>query len=301
MGTKPRHFIDLRDHDKATLQKILDKAVWLKKESEAGERPMPLFKKHLAMIFEKPSTRTRVSFEIAIRELGGHALTLQKDDLQLGRGETVADTARVLSRYIDAMGLRCHQHSTLLELAEYADVPVINALSDQFHPCQVMADLLTIQEKLGALEGKVVAWLGDGNNMCNTLMSAADIFGFTLRVATPNDFAPTLKIQSDYVQIGHDAQAAVEGADVVITDTWISMGDDDTLTRKESFMPFQVNAQLMKQAKESAIFLHCLPAHRGDEVTSEVLDGPQSVVFDEAENRLHAQKAILMWCFGIFG
>ena len=298
--SKPRHFIDLRDHSKEVLQQILDKAVWLKNESKAGERPMPLFKKHLAMIFEKPSTRTRVSFEIAMRELGGHALTLQKDDLQLGRGETVADTARVLSRYIDAMGLRCHQHSTLLELAQYADVPVINALSDQFHPCQVMADLLTIQEKLGSIDDKVVAWVGDGNNMCHTFMTAADIFGFELRIATPKAFAPKLKLKSKHITIGTDAQAAVQGADVVVTDTWISMGDDDTLTRKQSFMPYQVNAQLMAQANDGAIFLHCLPAHRGDEVTSEVMDGAQSVVFDEAENRLHAQKAILMWCFGLY-
>ncbi len=295
-----RHFINLLDHSTEELHKILDCAAELKAERKAGGRRQPLMDKNLSMIFEKPSTRTRVSFEVAIRELGGHALILQKYDLQLGRGETVADTARVLSRYIDAITLRCHSHSTLLELVEYSDVPVINALSDQFHPCQVMADVLTLQENLGDVTGKKIAWVGDGNNMCHTFMTAAHQLGFHLHIATPKEFAPRLVLTENGVIHFHEtAEEAVKDADAVITDTWVSMGDDDTLTRKKVFQDFRVDEELMAYAKPEAVFLHCLPAHRGDEVTNEVLDGHQSVVFDEAENRLHVQKAILMWVFGL--
>jgi ornithine carbamoyltransferase len=245
-----------------------------------------------------------VSFEVAMRELGGYALILQKDDLQLGRGETVADTARVLSRYVHAMMLRAHQHATLMELAQYATIPVINGLTNLLHPCQVMADLLTIEEHLGGVHGKVVAWVGDGNNMANTWITAAEKLDFTLNLACPEMFSPNTEIlqaavkKGAKVNLSHDASVAVTGAHVVNADTWISMGDDDTLTRRQAFDAYQVNDALMKKAEKNAIFLHCLPAHRGEEVTDNVLDGAQSKVWDEAENRLHVQKAILLWCFG---
>ncbi len=300
MTNTPRHFLSLLDHVPETLEHILQQAHELKAKHKAGEHSPLLAGRTLAMIFEKPSTRTRVSFDIAMHQLGGHALTLQKHDLQLGRGETVADTARVLSRYVDAVMLRAHSHSTLVELGRYADVPVVNGLTDKFHPCQLMADLMTVKERLGQLKGLRVAWVGDGNNVCHSWMAAAVQFGFYLRISTPEGFEPTLKLpDGQLISQYASAHEAVEDADVVVTDTWVSMGDDDTLTRKQSFAPFQVNQAMMEKAKESAIFLHCLPAHRGDEVTDEVLDGPQSAVFDEAENRLHAQKAILLWCFGV--
>lgn len=292
-----RDFINLLDHSTAELQEMLDLAAVLKAERKQGMLRDSLQGKTLAMIFEKPSTRTRVSFEVAMRELGGHATVLQKQDLQLGRGETVADTAQVLSRYVHAIMLRAHHHTTLEELAEYASVPVINGLTDLHHPCQLMADLLTMQEHCGGITGKTVAWVGDGNNVCHSWMEAALKFRFTLRIATPENFQPRL----DYGEVDAHifcatAAEAVRDVDVVVTDTWISMGDDDTLSRRQSFSDLQVNDTLMALAKPDAIFMHCLPAHRGDEVTDAVLDGPQSVVFDEAENRLHAQKAVLLWC-----
>jgi len=294
-------FLNLTDMSADDLRAMLALAATLKAERKQGKLRNTLAGKTLAMIFEKPSTRTRVSFEVAISELGGQALVLQKNDLQLGRGETVADTAQVLSRYVHAIMLRAHNHNTLLELADYASVPVINGLTDMHHPCQLMADLLTMQEHCGAIKGKTVAWVGDGNNMCHSWMEAAIQLDFTLRIATPDNFAPKLRHHSEPDELIYcaNAQEAVRGADVVVTDTWISMGDDDTLARRQSFTRLQVNAELLAQANDDAIFMHCLPAHRGDEVTDEVLDGPQSVVFDEAENRLHAQKAILLWCLGL--
>ncbi len=295
-----RHFLDFRDLTREDVTTILIKAARVK--GLRGEHKHPLKGKSLAMIFEKNSTRTRVSFEVAMNELGGSPLVLQKNDLQLGRGETVADTARVLSRYVHIMMLRAYHHATLMELAQYSSVPVINGLTDLLHPCQVMADLLTIQERLGSVAGKKVAWVGDGNNMANTYITAAEKMGFELMLACPDAYQPDEDILEDAqargakVQMATSPQDAVTDADVVVTDTWVSMGDDDTLTRKQAFYGYQVNAELMKLAEPHALFLHCLPAHRGEEVSDEVLDGKQSAVWDEAENRLHTQKAILLWC-----
>lgn len=292
-----KHFLTLMDQTEQELNAMLDLAQELKEERKAGKLRETLAGQTLAMIFEKPSTRTRVSFDVAMSELGGRAMVLQKQDLQLGRGETVADTAQVLSRYIHAMMLRSNSHATLEELAQYSDVPVINGLTDLHHPCQLMADLLTMREHCGGIAGKVVTWLGDGNNMCHSWMEAAIRLNFTLRVVTPDNFQPRLDYAGfEQVVVMDSAHEAARDADVVVTDTWISMGDDDTLARRQSFVDLQVNAELMSSAKPDAIFMHCLPAHRGDEVSDEVMDGPQSVIFDEAENRLHAQKAILLWC-----
>lgn len=292
-----KHFLTLMDQTEQELNAMLDLAQELKEERKSGKLRETLAGQTLAMIFEKPSTRTRVSFDVAMSELGGRAMVLQKQDLQLGRGETVADTAQVLSRYIHAMMLRSNSHATLEELAQYSDVPVINGLTDLHHPCQLMADLLTMREHCGGIAGKVVTWLGDGNNMCHSWMEAAIRLNFTLRVVTPDNFQPRLDYAGfEQVVVMDSAHEAARDADVVVTDTWISMGDDDTLARRQSFVDLQVNAELMSRAKPDAIFMHCLPAHRGDEVSDEVMDGPQSVIFDEAENRLHAQKAILLWC-----
>ncbi|MEJ0009248.1 MAG: ornithine carbamoyltransferase [Alphaproteobacteria bacterium] len=303
-GTKRsvRHFLDWRDVTREDIAAILAEAHRRKKARGAEEEN--LRGKSLAMIFEKNSTRTRVSFEVAMRELGGDPLVLQKEDLQLGRGETVADTARVLSRYVHAMMLRAYHHNTLIELAQYASVPVINGLTDLLHPCQLLADVMTVEERLGSIRGKKVAWVGDGNNMANSWIVAAQMLGFSLALACPKTLPPDRSILASALKAGADVklvatpQAAVDGADVVNADTWVSMGDDDTLTRKQAFTGYQVDAALMKRAKKSAVFLHCLPAHRGEEVSDAVLDGPQSAVWDEAENRLHTQKALLLWCFG---
>jgi len=256
------------------------------------------------MIFDKPSTRTRVSFDVAMRQLGGDVVMLTGQEMQLGRGETIADTARVLSRYVDAIMIRILNHEALVELARHATVPVINGLTRLSHPCQVMADVMTFEEKKGHINGHTVAWTGDANNVLSSWMHAAKSFDFRLKVATP----PELKIDRKMtlwaresgakIDIGHDPEEAVAGADCVVTDTWVSMGDRDGERRHNLLRAYQVNARLMAQAKPDAIFMHCLPAHRGDEVTGEVIDGPQSVVFDEAENRLHAQKGILAWCLG---
>lgn len=295
-----RHFLDFRDLTREDVTTILVKAARVK--GLRGEHKHPLKGQSLAMIFEKNSTRTRVSFEVAMNELGGSPLVLQKNDLQLGRGETVADTARVLSRYVHIMMLRAYHHATLVELAQYSTVPVINGLTDLLHPCQVMADLLTIQEKLGSVSGRKIAWVGDGNNMANTYLTAAKLMDFELVLACPDAYHPDAEIFKEAVASGarvrmaESPQDAVTGADVVVTDTWVSMGDDDTLTRKQAFYGYQVNDELMKLAKPQAIFLHCLPAHRGEEVSDAVFDGKQSAVWDEAENRLHTQKAILLWC-----
>jgi ornithine carbamoyltransferase len=297
-----RHFLDWRSLSAAELNAILAEAA--RRKSVRGNEDRNLCGKSLAMIFEKNSTRTRVSFETAMNELGGHALILQKDDLQLGRGETVADTARVLSRYVHVIMLRAHGHNTIMELAQYATVPVINGLTNLLHPCQLLADVMTVEERLGGIAGKTIAWVGDGNNMANSWITAADKLGFTLKIACPKTLQPSKEILDDAkkndakIHLATKPEEAVEGADVVVTDTWISMGDDDTLTRRQAFNGYQIDDAMMARAKKSAIFLHCLPAHRGEEVTDSVLDGAQSAVWDEAENRLHVQKAVLLWCLG---
>ena len=301
-GEAPRHFLDLRDFDGATLRKMLDAAAGFKRAGGAGSRP--LAGKTLALIFEKPSTRTRVSFEVAMRQLGGDAVVLSARDLQVGRGETVADTARVLSRYVDAMMLRTDSAAKLHELAEYATVPVINGLTDCSHPCQIMADVLTFEEHRGSIAGQVVAWCGDGNNVACSWIEAAARFGFTFRLAVPEEHRPPQALvdwahaQGARVEVLLDPADAVRGARCVVTDTWVSMADDPAENRHNLLAPYQVNERLMRLAAPDAIFMHCLPAHRGEEVTAEVIDGPQSVVFDGAENRLHAQKGILAWTMG---
>jgi ornithine carbamoyltransferase len=297
-----KHFLDWRDLTRDDITAILTEAQ--RRKRMRGSEEQSLSGKSLAMIFEKNSTRTRVSFEVGMRELGGNPVVLQKDDLQLGRGETVADTARVLSRYVHAIMLRAHGHNTLIELAQYATVPVINGLTNLLHPCQLMADVLTIEEHLGGIAGKKVAWVGDGNNMANTWITVAMKLDFELVLACPAGLQPDAEIVKQAkaaganVTLTNSPADAVRGAQVVNADTWVSMGDDDTLTRKQAFNGFQVNEALMKLAHKDAIFLHCLPAHRGEEVTDAVLDGSQSKVWDEAENRLHTQKAILLWCLG---
>jgi len=297
-----RHFLELSDIPTADLRAMIDDARVMKSKPARAARP--LAGKTLAMIFEKPSTRTRVSFEVGMRQLGGDVLLLTAEEMQLGRGETLADTARVLSRYIDAIMIRTLNPDDVAELARHATVPVINGLTRRSHPCQVMADVLTFEEKRGPIRGRTVAWTGDANNVLTSWMQAAERFEFRLRVATPPQLAPN-KSMKDWIKatqapivLGNDPEAAVRGADCVVTDTWFSMGDKDGEHRHNLLKPYQVNAKLMSLAKPDALFMHCLPAHRGDEVTDEVIDGPQSVVFDEAENRLHAQKGILTWCFG---
>lgn len=299
-----RHFLDIRDFNTETLTAILDQAASFKADRKAGSlSARPLAGKSVAMIFEKPSTRTRVSFEVGIAELGGTPLILSANDLQLGRGESVSDTAKVLSRYVDAIMIRCFKHDMLMTLAEHATVPVINALTEWSHPCQIMADLQTMIERHGSLEGQSVAWLGDGNNVATSWIEAAAIFGFKLNIACPDGYAPSSELlawaraQGADITLTGDAMEAVKDVQTVVTDVWISMGDDEG-TRAEDFAPYQVNADVMAAAAGDAIFMHCLPAIRGMEVTAEVIDGQQSVVFDEAENRLHAQKAILAWCVG---
>ncbi|MEI6730755.1 MAG: ornithine carbamoyltransferase [Pseudomonadota bacterium] len=297
-------FLDLSSVSASDLRLILNKAVELKKMRANGEACNLLTGKKLAMIFEKNSTRTRVSFEVGMLELGGHAVFLSGRDSQLGRGETIADTAKVLSRYVDAIMLRCHKHSMLSELAQYADIPVINGLTAYSHPCQIMADIMTYEEHRGSIAGKKVAWIGDGNNVCNSFISAAPLFDFSLAIACPKEFMPSeealvwAKSQGGKIEISQDPKQAAQGADLVVTDTWISMGDSDAEEKIKLFTPYQVDDALMQLADKQALFMHCLPAHRGEEVTSSVLDGGQSVVWDEAENRLHAQKAILLWCLG---
>jgi len=306
-ATAIRHFLDLDEIDAKTLRRIIDAAHAMKK---AGKRvPQKLKPKGieddvLVLIFEKPSTRTRVSFDIAMRQLGGQTIMLNQNDLQLGRGESIADTARVLSRYADAIMIRANKHETLLDLAKHATIPVINGLTDKTHPCQIMADIMTFEEHLGPIKGRTVAWVGDGNNVAASWMQAAAKFGFELRVACPEQLAPKDEIvdwvrrEKANVSITSDPLKAVRGVDCIVTDTWVSMGDTDGTRRKQLLKPYAVDGALMAKAAKGAIFMHCLPAYRGNEVTEDVLEGPQSVVFDEAENRLHAQKAILAWCLG---
>ena len=299
----PRHFLDLSDLSAETLRGIVDDSRKLKGEWLPGGA-RPLAGRVLAMIFDEPSTRTRVSFDVAMRQLGGETLILTGAEMQLGRGETVADTARVLSRYVDAIMIRILDHSMLMELAEHATVPVINGLTRRSHPCQVMADLLTFEEHRGPVAGRKIAWSGDVNNVLTSLVHAASRFGFKLDVASPPELTPDAALtewarrNGAAVRFLTDPEEAVADADCVITDTWVSMGDDEGERRHNLLKRYQVNAALLEKAKPDTIFMHCLPAHRGEEVTAEVMDGPRSVVFDEAENRLHAQKGILAWCFG---
>lgn len=297
-----RHFLDIRDFSTETLQAMLDDAAATKTALKAGaETAKPLAGKSVAMIFEKPSTRTRVSFELGITQLGGTPLMLSAQDLQIGRGESIEDTARVLSRYVDAITIRCFAHETLLTLAAHASVPVVNALTERSHPCQIMADLQTMIERHGALDGQIVTWIGDGNNVAASWIEAAARFGFQLRLACPEGYAPSAELLAWARAEGADlvlydsAIEAATGSQTLVTDVWISMGDEEG-SRREDFRPFQVNRELLEMAAGDAIVLHCLPAWRGMEITAEVIDGPQSAVFDEAENRLHAQKAILSWC-----
>ncbi len=303
----PRHFIDIADFDTATLTDILADSLQMKTDRDGQAKGIvepgsPLDGKVLAMIFEKPSTRTRVSFDVAMRQLGGSSLMLSSSELQIGRGETIADTARVLSRFVDAIMIRTFGHNKLTELAEHATVPVINGLTDFSHPCQVMADLLTLQERRGDLASQVITWVGDGNNVTTSWIHAAARFGFELRVAGPQALHPEQGVldwaesQGCKLTVTDDAASAVSGADCVVTDVWISIHEEGQGTKHNMLKPYQVNAELMSKAKPDALFMHCLPAHREEEVTAEVIDGPQSVVFDEAENRLHIQKGVLAWC-----
>jgi ornithine carbamoyltransferase len=297
-----RHFLDLRDFDHASLREMLDLAVRFKRAGRGA--PHPLAGRTLALIFEKPSTRTRVSFEVAMRQLGGDAIVLSARDMQLGRGETIADTAAVLSRYVDAIMLRTDSAERLAELARTAVVPVINGLTDRSHPCQLMADVMTFEEHRGPIAGQIVGWCGDGNNVARTWIEAAARFGFTLRLATPSALRPPPELvawaraEGARVELTDDPAAAVAGARAVVTDAWVSMADDPNESRHNLLAPYRVDEALMALAAPDAVFMHCLPAHRGEEVTAAVIDGPQSVVFDEAENRLHAQKGILLWTLG---
>ena len=300
-----RHFLDLIDIPRRELRGMIEKSRAMKKGRKGAAGNGPLAGKTMAMIFDRPSTRTRVSFDVAMRQLGGESITLIGQDMQLGRGETIADTARVLSRYVDAIMIRTLDHEHLLELARYATVPVINGLTKRSHPCQVLADVMTFEEHRGAIRGRKVAWTGDANNVLTSWMHAAERFDFELRVATPPELMPKKKLldwvkqSGAAIRFGSDPEEAVKGADCVVTDTWVSMGDRDGGRRHNLLKRYQVNKRLMAKADAKAIFMHCLPAHRGEEVTDEVMDGPQSVVFDEAENRLHAQKGILAWCLRV--
>ena len=302
--TPPRHFTDLSALPAQTLRAILDDAASRKARLKAGERSRPLDGKVLAMIFEKPSTRTRVSFDVAMRQLGGETIMLTGTEMQLGRSETIADTAKVLSRYVDAIMIRTTAHERLVELAEHATVPVINGLTDETHPCQLMADILTFEEHRGPVRDRTIAWSGDGNNVLHSLLEASARFEFKLNVAVPAGSEPEAKYvdwaraNGGRITFAETAEEAVRDADCVVTDTWVSMGQEHRARGHNIFTPYQVNAALMAHAKPDALFMHCLPAHRGEEVTDEVIDGPNSVVFDEAENRMHSQKAVLAWCLG---
>lgn len=299
-ATQPRHFLDLDRLDSATLRRILEAGKAFKRDK--GNEGKPLAGKTLAMLFEKPSTRTRASFEVGMRRLGGDVVVLERDGMQLGRGETVADTARVLSRYVDIIMLRTTKEEKLLELAAHATVPVINGLTDRTHPCQLMADVMTFEEHRGPIAGKVVAWAGDGNNMATSWIHAAVRFGFTLKLACPKELGPPMQVvawarkEGAKIVVTDKIEEAVSGADCVVTDTWVSMGEQEVDTRYALLPPYRVDDKMMKLAKRDAIFMHCLPAHRGEEVTPSVIDGPQSVVWDEAGNRLPVQQGILVWC-----
>ena len=302
---KGRDFLDFADFTALELQDLLDLAIDLKEKHQSGTALRPLAGKTLGMIFEKASTRTRVSFEVAMFQLGGHALFLSGHDTQIGRGETIADTARVLSRYVDGLMVRTFGHENVTELAEHATVPVINGLTDLHHPCQVLADILTLWEKKGTLKGLTVTYIGDGNNMANSWLIAAPKFGLNLRIATPPGYECDAKVveqakglakfHGTELVLTHDPVAAVKNTDMIYTDVWASMGqEEEQQERMKHFAAYQVNKELAAHAKPNYLFMHCLPAHRGEEVTADVIDGPNSVIFDEAENRLHVQKAILV-------
>ncbi len=305
----PKHFLDLADFDGDTLRAILADAAarktarkgWSKGKPDAGS---PLDGRVLALIFDKQSTRTRISFDVGMRQLGGTTIMMSGNDMQLAREETIADTARVLSRYVDAVMIRLLDHEMVKELAANSTIPVINGLTRVSHPCQVMADVMTFEEHRGSIKGATVAWLGDGNNVLVSWIHAAARFGFRLNIASPkelsvhNDVRAWAKGAKADVHFIDQPENAVRHANCVVTDTWVSMGDADATRRHNLLKAYQVNAYLMGKAEKDAIFMHCLPAHRGEEVTDDIIDGPQSVVFDEAENRLHAQKAILAWCLG---
>ena len=309
MTEKPRHFLDISAMDTQALSDILRHSKEMKAGTENEDAPtgQPLKGKVLAMIFDKPSTRTRISFDVGMRQMGGETLFLSGSEMQLGRSETIGDTARVLSRYVDIIMMRTTDHARLLEMSQNATVPVINGLTDDTHPCQILADILTYEEKKGPIGGATVAWTGDGNNVLNSWLEASAHFGFRLRAACPEGSGPDPRFvqwarnNGASIETGTDPHKAVDGADCVITDTWVSMNQEHRARGHNVFQPYQVNAELMAKAKPDAIFMHCLPAHRGEEVTDEVMDGPQSVVFDEAEIRLHIQKGIMAWCFGLTG
>ncbi|MDF1855488.1 ornithine carbamoyltransferase [Pseudooceanicola sp.] len=306
------HFLDIHTTDKAALRAMLDSAAAMKtaragRSRGAADDEQPLAGKMVALIFEKPSTRTRVSFDVGVRQMGGQTMVLSGQDMQLGHGETIADTARVLSRYVDLIMLRTFDESVLQEMAEHASVPVINGLTDRSHPCQIMADVMTFEEKRGPIAGKKVVWVGDGNNVFGSFLHAAEQFDFAMTFSGPQQLDPDRDYMDRARELGvdftlqRDPWRAVEGADLIVADTWVSMHDaQSTRERRHNLLrAYQVNDDLMAAAGDNALFMHCLPAHRGEEVTSSVMDGPQSVVFDEAENRLHAQKAIMRWCLGV--
>jgi ornithine carbamoyltransferase len=306
---QPKHFLDIDQFGANELKQIIAAARQMKDARQGlaqgvREPGEPLKGKVIGLIFERPSTRTRVSFEVGIRQLGGEVLTLSATEMQLGRSETIGDTARVMSRYVDGLMIRAAKHATMQELAANATVPVINGLTSETHPCQVMADVMTLEERKGPLARSRIAWVGDGNNVCASWIHAVGVMGGELTVGCPTQLAPEARIMSwakqhkTNLRIVDDPVAAVRDADCVITDAWVSMHNEDGERRHNLLKPFQVNAQLMRHAKPDALFMHCLPAHRNEEVTDEVMDGPQSVVFDEAENRLHVQKAILLHCLG---
>lgn len=296
-----RNLIDINILDDGVPRKLLDTAKFYKSKGRGLVEGAPLLGQTLAMIFEKPSTRTRISFEVAMTELGGSAIYLDAKSMQMGRGETIADTAKVLGRYLDGIMIRASKHETLLQMAKHSDIPVINGLTDLSHPCQTLADIMTFEEKLGSIENKTIAWIGDGNNMANSWIHAANVFNFKIRLACPNGRMPDASIvkwardNDTDIKITEDPIVTSKNADAILTDTWISMGDEDIKEPEKIFNNFQVNEELFKLASENAIFMHCLPAHRGQEVTEDIIDGPRSVVWDEAENRLHIQKAILSW------
>jgi ornithine carbamoyltransferase len=301
----PRHFLDLDRLEPKTLRHILDVGSGYKRGAAPDGAEKPLRGKALAVIFEKPSTRTRVSFEVGMKQLGGDVIVLEQQGSQLGRGETVADTARVLSRYVDIIMLRTTKEEKLLELAEHATIPVINGLTDRTHPCQLMADVMTFEEHHGPIAGKRIAWVGDGNNMATSWIHAAVQFNFELRLACPKELQPPAEVlawakaRGGRIVVTADVEAAVKDVECVVTDTWVSMGDTEVASRHNLLAAYSVDDRVMAMARRDAIFMHCLPAHRGEEVTASVIDGPQSVVWDEAENRLHAQKGILAWCLGV--
>ncbi|NRA85979.1 MAG: ornithine carbamoyltransferase [Rhizobiales bacterium] len=296
-----KHFLDIADFTSAQLKSMIVDAKAIKANPDDFDQVLK--GKKIAMIFEKPSTRTRISFEVGIIELGGTPIVLNSKDMQIGHGETIADTAKVLSRFVDAIMIRANSHEMVLELAKNATIPVINALTDRSHPCQIMADILCYEEHRGTLEGKNIAWFGDGNNVTASWIEAAPKFGFNLTIVSPEELDPNAEIlqkaiaDGGNITIERDPRKAAKNADCIVTDCWVSMGDKDAENRHNLLAPYQVNQEVMKLAKPDSIFMHCLPAHRNEEVTPEVIDGPQSVVFDEAENRLHAQKAILKYLF----